>query len=70
MKSKGRNGTGAVRCPICLLNFPATGDYDTCPTCDEPTRFANNITAMPADEAKSILAHARFERFLEASGQL
>lgn len=57
------------RCDMGCESYPDHADFSTCLVCGEPTRRLNNAWPMPEEEARSKLAHAKFEEWLEEQGR-
>lgn len=57
------------RCTICLVNWPPTYKYVTCPECGGDTR-ASREPPMDEAEVQSRENHAAFERWLEDNNRL
>ena len=51
------------RCPVCLVNWPPTREFTTCPECESKTDFITNDNPMDVKEALSRKRHADFEKF-------
>lgn len=61
LKGNGRS----LRCSLCSLNWPFTEAYAECPQCGDETSTMYRAEPMDADEARSLAAHATFERYYE-----
>jgi len=57
--------SGALRCSLCGIDWPANAEYSRCPACLEPTNPIGGRDVHPLDctQARSIRLHHEFERF-------
>jgi len=62
-RSEG-GAVGSYRCSPCGVSWPQTTDYRVCPECLTKTDLLAD-DPIDEDEARSRLAHARFERYLD-----
>ena len=53
------------RCSIGCETWPDEAVYARCPVCGEETTRYKRVTPLDADEARSILLHAEFEKYYE-----
>jgi hypothetical protein len=53
------------RCDIGCESWPDEPIYQKCPTCGEPTTRFSNLTPVSAEEGRSAIRAAAFERFYE-----
>lgn len=53
----------AFRCPVCLTNWPPTGEFAVCPECRQETSPMSSPTPIPVGEAVSRKRYADFEVF-------
>jgi hypothetical protein len=55
----------AYRCSICGISWPFRSEYNPCPQCGDHIDRPCNATPISEVEAKSLKAHADFERYYE-----
>lgn len=53
----------AYRCPLCLINWPHTSEFQPCPECNTPTETFTNSDPIDMKEALSRKRHADFGRY-------
>lgn len=59
----------ARRCSRCALDFPHLSRWSRCPVCGEKTDSLAEVRPMSESEARSVAAHAEFDRLYERREQ-
>lgn len=53
------------RCAMGCETWPATAEFESCPTCRAPTRLYRSVHPIADEEAMSLLRHAEFDEFYD-----